>query len=294
MHSSKKGKHALLLTNPNARRGNESIDLILSTLQKGGLHVTVRKLEHLPVLARDSTTLRHEYDLIIISGGDGSLSAAATMVMESGLPMGIIPMGTANDLARTLSIPLDVQQAASIILRGKKRMIDLGTVNDCGFFNVASIGLSTDLAQKLDPNLKKRFGRFGYALAAMKIVVSASRFPAYITENSHTTKVQTYQIAVGNGVHYGSGNIVSDAAEIDDGHLDMYSLEMLSLWRLLLMFPVFRLGRHGVWREVRTARALEFEITTRTTMPVNADGELVTSTPAHFKVHPGAVSVFVP
>ena len=294
MHSSKKGRHALLLTNPKAGRGDESIDLVLSALQEGGLRVTVRTLEHLSELTRDSTKLRYEYDLIIICGGDGSLSAAATMIMESSLPMGIIPMGTANDLARTLNVPLDLQEAASVILQGKKRMIDLGTVNDFGFFNVASIGLSTDLAQKLDPSLKKRFGRFGYALAAIKIIASATRFRAYITQNNQTTKVYTYQIAVGNGVHYGGGNIISDTAEIDDGRLDLYSLEMLNIWKLLLMFPVFRLGRHGVWREVRTARAVEFEITTRSTMPVNADGELVTSTPAHFKVHPDAVSVFVP
>jgi diacylglycerol kinase family enzyme len=90
--------------------------------------------------------------------------------------MGIIPMGTANDLARTLDIPMDLLQAADVIVRGRLRQIDIGTVNGNAFFNVASIGLSTELAKGLDPTLKKRFGRLGYALAAVKVLTRATRF----------------------------------------------------------------------------------------------------------------------
>jgi len=237
--------------------------------------------------------LRHSADLVVVCGGDGSIASAALAVMESGLPMGIIPLGTANDLARTLDIPLDLEQAADVIVRGRKRAIDVGTVNGHAFFNVASIGLSTKLAQSLDPSLKKRFGRLGYALAATKVLASARPFRARITDKDETTTVETYQIAVGNGRHYGGGNVVEENAEIDDGRLDLYSLEMKSLWKLALMLRSFRSGTHGAWKEVRTARSIEFDIETRRPMPVNADGEIVTATPAHFKTHPKAVTVFV-
>ena len=270
------------------------MDSILAEFRRGGLRVTVETFEALPELARDIVRLRRDHDEVIICGGDGSVSAAAVAVMESGLPMGIMPMGTANDLARTLEIPLELEEAAQVIVRGKVRAIDVGTVNGHAFFNVASIGLSTNLAQKLDVNLKRRYGKLSYAVAAFKVLLSASRFKARITEKDFSTKVETYQIAVGNGVHYGGGNVIEESAEIDDGHLDLYSLEMTNLWKLAFMFPAFRSGRHGAWNEVRTARCVEFDIETAREMPVNTDGEIVTSTPAHFKVHPKAVSVFVP
>jgi YegS/Rv2252/BmrU family lipid kinase len=287
-------RRALLLLNPKARRGQESITPIIKRLEAGGLSVTIETFEALPEIARDIVRLRHIADLVIVCGGDGSVSSAAVAAMESGLPMGIIPMGTANDLARTLDVPTDLLLAADVIVQGATRPIDVGTVNGHAFFNVASIGLSSELAQGLDPALKKRFGRLGYALAALKVLTRATRFEARITEKGRTIEVETYQIAVGNGRHYGGGSIVEATAEIDDGHLDLYSLEMTNLWKLALMLRSFRSGTHGAWSEVRTARCIEFDIETKKPMPVNTDGEIVTSTPAHFKVHPKAIAVFAP
>ena len=287
-------KRALMLRNPKARRGQESMDPILQRLEAGGLDVTVETFEALPEIARDIVRLRDRADLVIVCGGDGSVSSAALAAMESGLPLGIMPMGTANDLARTLDIPMDLPAAADVVARGATRLVDVGTVNGHAFFNVASIGLSSELAQGLDPTLKKRFGRLGYALAASKVLTKASRFHATITEKGRTTEVESYQIAVGNGRHYGGGNVVQETAEIDDGHLDLYSLEMKNLWKLALMLRSFRSGTHGAWQEVRTARCVEFDIETKRPMPVNTDGEIVTATPAHFKVHPKAIAIFAP
>lgn len=287
-------RRALLLRNPKARRGQEEIGPVIRRLEDGGLDVRVETFEALPEIARDIVRLQEEADLIIVCGGDGSVSSAGMAVMESGLPMGIIPMGTANDLARTLELPDDLVDAAAVIVKGETRRVDLGTVNGHAFFNVASIGLSARLAEGLDPVLKKRFGRLGYSLAALKVLAKARRFHATITEKGQAVEVDTYQISVGNGRHYGGGNVVQEDAEIDDGHLDLYSLEMTNLWKMALMLRSFRSGTHGAWREVRTARCVEFDIATRKPMPVNADGEIVTSTPAHFKVHPKAISVFAP
>src|SRR5690606_31723823 len=110
----------------------------------------------------------------------------------------------------TLAIPTELDEAADVIIRGKQRAIDVGTVNGHAFFNVASIGLSSELAQKLDSGLKRRFGKLSYAVAAFKVLVSASRFRARITESDHTRIVRTYQIAIGNGVHYGGGNVIQE------------------------------------------------------------------------------------
>lgn len=284
----------LLLHNANARLGGDALEPVCARLEAGGFAVTVEPFENLPEIARDITRLHESSDAVVVCGGDGSISSAAPAVMESGLPLGIIPAGTANDLARTLSIPLDFEGAADLIVAGYTKRIDVGLVNGHAFFNVASIGLSSELAQKLDPEVKKRFGRLGYAVAALRVLYSARRFRARIVEKGIGTPVKTYQIAVGNGRLYGGGNIVAESAEIDDGRLDLYSLEMPHLWQSALMARAFRAGTHGAWKEVRTARCEEFDVETTRPMPVNTDGEIVTSTPAHFQVLPAAISVFAP
>ena len=122
-------------------------------------------------------------DCAIVGGGDGSLRMAAAGIEASGLALGILPLGTANDLARTLGIPDDPVAAADVILAGHRRVIDLGTVNGEPFFNVASIGLATELARELSGDLKKRWGRLGYAIAAIRTLAKARRFTAWITES---------------------------------------------------------------------------------------------------------------
>jgi diacylglycerol kinase (ATP) len=106
--------------------------------------------------------------------------------------------------------------------------------------------------------------------------------------------VRTLQIAVGNGRYYGGGNAVEKNAAIDDQHLDLYSLEVKRAWTLALMARSFRSGEHGAWEEVRAIRAKAFEVRTRRPRDVNADGEIVTRTPAQFSIRPAAVRVFAP
>ncbi|MBA4778764.1 lipid kinase [Sphingomonas ursincola] len=288
------GKRVLLLHNAKSRQGEAALGPVRARLEAAGLSVIVEPFANLPEIARDISRLHQSADIIVVCGGDGSISSAAPAVIESGLPLGIIPAGTANDLARTLSIPLDFAAAADVIVAGHTRQIDVGMVNGHAFFNVASIGLSSDLAQKLDPAIKKRFGRLGYAVAALRILAGARRFRARIIEKGSGIRVKTYQIAIGNGRLYGGGNVVEQTAAIDDGSLDLYSLEMRNLWKLALMVRAFRTGTHGAWKEVRTARCVEFDIETRRPMPINTDGEIVTATPAHFKVLPGAITVLAP
>lgn len=286
------GRRVLLLHNAAARQARGALEPVRARLAAGGLAVTIEPFENLPEIARDIARLHEAADAVVVCGGDGSIASAAPAVIESGLPLGIIPAGTANDLARTLSIPLDFAAAADLVVAGATRRIDVGMVNGHAFFNVASIGLSSELAQRLDPELKKRFGRLGYAVAALRILASARRFRARIVEKGRGTRVRTYQIAVGNGRLYGGGNVVAETAAIDDGRLDLYSLEMPNLWKSVLMARAFRAGTHGAWKEVRTARCVEFDVETRHPMPVNTDGEIVTATPAHFRVLPAAVTVF--
>ena len=282
-----------MLVNPNARRGPPALEVI-DQLAAGGVDVVVERFSSPTEVSADIVRRAGETDLVIVCGGDGTVGAAARGLLQTGLPLGVLPLGTANDLARTLGLPLDLPAAADVIIRGRTERIDMGEVNGHPFFNVASIGLSADLARGLTRESKRRWGRLAYALRALQVLFAARPFHAEVVNRQERIELGTLQIAVGNGRHYGGGSVIHEHASIVDGHLDLYSLDPRSVWKLALMFDTFRRGRHGVWAEVRTSKCVEFDVRTRKPRSVNADGDIVTQTPAHFIVRPAAIEVFVP
>jgi YegS/Rv2252/BmrU family lipid kinase len=284
----------LLVRNPAARRGHRALGSVRARFDAAAVELREVAPARREEAAAAILAHRGVVDAVVVAGGDGSLNAAAPGLVAANLPVGIIPLGTANDLARTLAIPSDPAAAADVVLAGRTRALDLGSVNGRPFFNVASIGLSAELARTLTTAEKRRWGRLGYATAGLRVLARARPFHARITHAGVTDEVHTLQIAVGNGRHYGGGNVVARDAALDDGRLDLYSLEFRSVWRLAIMLHAFRRGVHGAWREVRTLRGVAFDVATRRTRSVNADGELITKTPAHFRVHPAALRVFVP
>ena len=194
-------RRALLLVNPRARQGT-AVEAAVARLTAGGIAVRPETFSAGTEAADDIARLATDADLVVIAGGDGTLSRSAGALLKTGLPLGILPTGTANDLARTLEIPTNLVAAADVIVAGRRRRIDVGSVNDCTFFNVATIGLGVDLAHTLDSDLKRRWGRLSYAIAAAKVMMRARPFRAWIRENGTETKVRTLQVAVGNGRFY--------------------------------------------------------------------------------------------
>jgi diacylglycerol kinase (ATP) len=287
-------RRALLMVNRKARAADTSLNEAVGLLSESGIAV---QEEEFPPPDRLVDVIRHKFgaiDCVIIGGGDGTLNAAAPALVKTGLPLGILPLGTANDLARTLEIPSDPIAAAQVIAAGHTRTVDLGEVNGRLFWNVASIGLSADLAREITSETKKRWGKLGYGIAAIRLLVRMRPFTADITHDGVTERVKTVQIAVGNGRHYGGGMIVQASADLDDGLLHLYSLEVDHWWKLLALYPAFRLGRHGEWRDVRAFECTEVEIRTRRRRSINTDGELTECTPARFRVRPKAIKVYAP
>lgn len=291
--ASSRDKRALLIVNAKSRRGRNAQAAVTAALEDAGLRVlyeTCSTPESLPPLI---SRMADQVDRVVIGGGDGTLNAAAPALRSSGLPLGIVPLGTANDLARTLGIPTDPVAAAQVIAAGRTTRIDLGEVNGQPFFNVASIGFGADLADALTRDSKRRWGSLGYAVAALRLLRRMRPFTTEIVHGGASQISRTVHIAVGNGRHYGGGMTVEAAARIDDGRLHVFSLEVASMWRLLQMLPALRSGRHQPWSEIRTLAGEEIEIRTRRPRSVNTDGEITTRTPARFRVLPGVITVFV-
>lgn len=287
------GRRALVVVNRQSRHGRDDLGPVLAVLRDGGLSLTEREC---PKEGRLSTLIAAEapgHDLVIVGGGDGTLNAALEGVVASGLPLGLLPLGTANDLARTLGLPADPLVAAAAVVAGRLRPIDLGWVNGKHFVNVASIGLSVQVTAELSGDLKRRWGRLGYALGALRAWRRVRPFTAHIRCDQHRWSVEAVQVAVGNGRHFGGGMTVAADARIDDCRLDLFALAPLGLLGAARLLPRLRFGHHGGLDRVHTCRAREIDLDTPMVLPINTDGEITTHTPACFRVRPRAVRVLV-
>lgn len=281
---------ALLLLNPNSRQGTEArLQVGVQRLREAGIEV--EQLESIsPEASRRAVEDRcREIDLVILGGGDGTISAMAATLVNCQLAFAVLPLGTANDLARSLGVADSLGQAFDAIIANHRRRIDLGCLNGHYFFNAAQIGLGPKVTEELTDEVKKRWGVLGYLKALFAALSRSDRFRADITVDGRHHRVNSMHLAVGNGRFYGGGNVISQDAYIDDGLLSLYSLQPQTLWTLLLLAPLLRTGSQQQHRRIFTAQGGVIDINTRRRMAVHADGEPSSHTPARIQICPGAL-----
>ncbi len=287
-------RRALFLVNSRARRGQENLSQIRDRLSAGGLELIEPRGE-----PGDWSELirrhRQEAELIVLGGGDGTINGALNGLLEAQLPFGVLPLGTANDLARTLQLPADPVAACEVILSGRVQRIDVGRVNDRPFLNVASMGLAGELTRRLSRGAKTRWGVLAYVWAAIGALLHARPFMVEIVCNGECVRTRTWQVAVGNGRSYGGGLTIHEEARINDGLLNLYSMEFKRGWHILPLIPALWRGTLDPVNTVRTLCSTKFEIRPiRRPHSITADGEIVGKTPAVFQLLPQALSVYVP
>ncbi|GJD19969.1 diacylglycerol kinase, catalytic region [Rivularia sp. IAM M-261] len=287
-------KIALLIVNPHARKGQEKFVQVTQYLKKLGFDLIEKLINDIKSLSQLIQQYHDQVDLVIIGGGDGTLNAALDGLVSTGLPLGILPLGTANDLARTLGIPDSLPEACQVIADGYTRYIDLGWVNGKYFHTVASLGLSVTVSRKVTQETKRRWGMLAYFVAALHKFRLFRPFKAEIRAKERSISIKAIQIVVGNGRYYAGGMVVAQYAAIDDQRLDLYSIEVRNWWHTLMLLPAITKGNFAIrHRCVQTIQAQEIEIyTSSKSRSIDGDGELIAHTPAHFRVIPHALSVF--
>ncbi len=285
---------ALILINTLARQGRSEFDEALDVLRTGGidfqLHIRDR-ISEIPAIVAD---MGRTFDLVILGGGDGTFNAAVESVLAVQRPLGILPLGTANDLARSMGIALSLTEAARTIVQGNIRHIDLGWVNGKHYFNVASIGLAAGLRPMMTRARKRRWGVLAYPISLLSVYRNSRPFRAHVISNGKVKSSAAIQIAVGNGRHYGGGLVVHEESAIDDHLLNLYCIQPQPFRELIRMLPAIKDGafddRSGVW----VMSGKEFRVLTGRTKRISADGEIVSRTPALFKVKSGVLPLFAP
>lgn len=289
------GIRALLIVNPKSRQGAEAeLDEGLKRLQMSGMDVEYL-VSHSPEESCEAVQKRKaDIDLVIVGGGDGTISSMARILLECNLPLAILPLGTANDLARSLCVPDKLDLAFEVIAANHRQRIDLGEVNGHYFFNAANMGLGVHVTEELSSAVKKRWGVFSYIGALIAALKRQDQFHVRMTLDGEKYRQHSMHLAVGNGRFYGGGNVISENTRIDDGTLSLYSLRPLQAWEFVKLAPLLRNGHQSQHRRVFCSQANEIEISTGKRMEIHADGEPVTHTPARFRVLPRALEVVVP
>lgn len=234
-------------------------------------------------------------DRIVIGGGDGTISCALPELLELGKPVAVLPLGTANDFARTIGLGVDLPEAVRVALEGVEHRIDVGMFNGRPFLNVASIGLPVDVAEAQSSKLKRRLRIFSYGASLRQAVQRAQPFFVDVQiDDQPPLSGLAYQVSVGNGRFHGGGLTVSDQASIDDGVLDVYIVRPGRFWQLFAALAYLRFGVGSKPEVLERHSATRVTLRTRKPRAVNVDGEVCAETPAEISLKREALTVVVP
>ena len=296
-----KGRAALVV-NTRSRTGEQVFFRALDLLHKMnvplGATYAIRDPVRLPETVREVLDDGSGYETLILGGGDGSVSSVVDFLAHKHVTLGLLPLGTANDFARTLDIPSDVRAACDTIANGKVVDVDLGLAGDNYFVNVASVGLGVGATEALNPWAKKNIGALVYPVAAIRAFLRHEPFSARLVfpdgDHEPVEHERLLQVAVGNGRFYGGGMVVAPDSGIDDKSLDVYAI---TLGRHRDLFGVARYLKSGDFirnESVSQYRTTRVRLETDPQLAVNIDGELVATTPQDFSVAGDSLRVLVP
>ncbi|WP_319580264.1 YegS/Rv2252/BmrU family lipid kinase [uncultured Methanospirillum sp.] len=289
IHSEKK---AVLIVNTHSRKGERLFFKAMDLLNERGIDVIesypVRKPERIKQIVQD--VIDEGHSLIIIGGGDGTMNSVMESFVHRDVVLGILPLGTANNFARSMGIPMTLERAVDIIARGKVVDIDLGVVNDQYFINIATVGFSRDVISATPRVFKKYLGVCSYLMYETKYLLSQQIFECTITIGEKIEQIKTRQLIIANGSFYGTRKI-SPEAHIDNNSLLIFAMDSMSRWQGLKFWIGFLLGRHLMFPESRLFQVESAYIETVPRKYVILGGEKVARTPIQISVDQAAVKI---
>ena len=222
------------------------LDKVISLHQEAGYTIVPYRItagEDVGVALNDIKDGNYKY--ILIAGGDGTVDSVVNAMAKSGisLPIGILPVGTANDFSKFLGMPSDVEEACKQILSSEVKSVDLGSINDKYFVNVASTGLFTDVSQKTDVNLKNTIGKLAYYLKGLEELPNFRKLHVNILSKEVEFDGEMYLLLVFNGATAGNFNLAT-RADACDGLLDIIMFKAVQIYELLPLFIKVLKGEH--------------------------------------------------
>jgi len=239
-------------------------------------------------------------DMIVAAGGDGTLNEVVNALQESArrITLGLIPLGTGNDFARTFAIPTDIDDAIAMINAHHVRPIDLVRFKSDEvryFANVSAGGFSGLVGEKLTPEMKKTWGPLAYLRGAAAALPELRAYRTTVSlDNKESLTLNLYDVVIANGRYVGGGTHIAPEASADDGMLDVILIREQSPAELAVLAARLTLGSHLSTEGVVFRRAKRITVNSLPKMQFNVDGELVGNEPAEFEVLPRSLQFVVP
>jgi len=232
-------------------------------------------------------------EIPVVMSGDGLLGAVGGAMAGSNSPLGLIPAGRGNDLARALGIPTDPAEAVRCLDEGNVRSIDVGEANGRRFLGIASFGFDSD-ANRIANEAKLFKGTMVYAYAALRALAGWKPARFSLVEHGVQKRFSGYTVAIANNAYYGGGMKVAPDADLSDGKLDVVVISEIGKLRFLMNLPKVFKGTHVDDDVVETWKTSSIEVKASRPFTIYADGDPLTELPARLRVLPSALEMIVP
>lgn len=288
-------KRGFLIFNPSAGTNKKSDSVVAEVIRAFEKHeIDITPSPTFPdcaVMAQVQELLTHEPDLLVSWGGDGTVNEIVNGMFGSDIPLGVLPGGTANLLARELKVPTQIPEAIKVIGAGKTKRISVGRANGRYFLLMVGIGFDSEVIRNVDWNLKKTMGTLAFGVAAVK-TAAQYQYPKFQVKVDGVEKDCVFAV-VCNGREYGAYFQLAPQADLEDDCLYVCLFKEAGFGNMLRYALHALASNHQTLKDVEIFKATELDAT-GPEIPVQADGELIGLLPMKFSIHPGSLRVFVP
>ena len=230
-------------------------------------------------------------DAVIAVGGDGTLNEVVNGLDGHDTSLGVIPAGTANDFARQLGIPMDLDHAMDVVLQRPSIRMDTASLNGRRFVNVSSGGIGAETTAETPAAAKARFGAFAYAITGLRKLAELPSYRASFRADELRLDTEFLVFAVGNARTTGAGTLLAPHASVTDGYLDVTIVEARQRREAARLFLKVKRGEHVATPGVHYARVKSLRITSLDAISVNVDGEAMKLARMEYRVRAGDLRV---
>ena len=231
---------------------------------------------------------------VIAVGGDGTVNEVLNGLSGTGVPLGILPLGTANDFARQAGIPLDVDHAMDVILRCKPARVDAIELNGRRFLNSSTAGVGAEATAQTSTESKETYGALAYAITGARKLVDLAGTDAVFTGPGFDLRCRFIAFAVGNAQRTGGGTAFTPRASVRDGLLDLCVIEERPRREAARLALRVKRGEHLEDAGVHYAQLPSVTVDSSADVTVNVDGETGTARRLVYRVLAGDVLLYLP
>lgn len=287
-------RSAAMIVNARSRSGQNKFAQTCAAMKGMPFEVDAHAVEDpdalVPTLNR---ALAAKPDLVILGGGDGTISSLVDHLLGHDVILGVLPFGTANSFCRTLGIPLDIPGAVEVLRTGTPRRIDLGMVDGDYFANCAAIGLSPQIAQTVPHGVKKWFGRAGYLAWAALQFARFEPFELIVGEGDTAKRMTATEVRISNGRFHGGTELIEEA-RLDSGEIIVQVVAGKGKRSLVRNWAASALKLDSRRVDTVTFHGQSLRIETNPPLPISIDGEVLANTPVQARIAAGIIEVIAP